>query len=88
MNINDLQQIRDFVLRALARYPRGVSAELLRTACSAAGMRLEQDGPDGLDAQLLYLEKSGLAQRLAKRHTSQLEMWGLTAAGDDYVRGM
>jgi hypothetical protein len=82
----ELQTVRDFILRAAKRFPRGVTAAMLRMACSGAGLELAENGEDSLDDHLLYLESGGFLKRLPKLHTPSLELWGVTRDGDDYLR--
>lgn len=86
---SDLETLatRDFILRALRRYPRGVPAATLHAALTMIGVELPPLGPDGLDAQLLYLLDKGLVKREAAAHTGSVELWRLAADGDDYLRG-
>lgn len=86
MSSSEIQAVRDLILRALRRYPRGVSAEVLQALLTSTGMAMPCRGEDSMDEQLLYLEEAGLARRLPKRHTASLELWRLTVDGDDYLR--
>jgi hypothetical protein len=86
MNPSDLQTTRDFLLRALARVPRGTSAEALALGCASAGLPVDRTGPNSLAAHLAYLEDKKLAARLPKAHTPSLEIWRITGDGDDYLR--
>lgn len=79
----DIQLVRDFVLRALRRYPRGADADLLRTACRAVGVEIEADGPDGIHAQIQYLADQGFIAPVPQPHTPSHKVWRITAAGDD-----
>ena len=82
----ELQTVRDFILRAAKRFPRGVTAAMLRMACSGAGLELAESGENSIDDYLLYLEDGGFVRRLPKAHTPSLELWGVTRDGDDYLR--
>lgn len=86
MTSSEIQSVRDLSLRAMKRYPRGVAAEVLHALLLSTGIELARRGEESLDDQLLYLEEAGLAKRLPKRHTASLELWRLTAQGDDYLR--
>ena len=87
MNATETKALRDFILRALRRYPRGVAADTLRAAVVMTGIELEACGPDGLEGQLAYLEDVGLVKRHLTQHTRSMPLWTLSAAGDDYLVG-
>ena len=76
---------RQFILRSLQRYPRGVSADMLRTLCRSAGIELPLMGEGSIDAHLLYLQSGGLITLRDHAHTAALELWVLTARGTDAV---
>ena len=82
----ELQTVRDFILRAAAKFPRGITSLTLGTAVAAAGFELDPRGQDSLEAQLRYLVGRGLLADQPKAHTASLELYVLTPAGDDYLR--
>lgn len=83
----DLKLSRDFLLRALSRYTRGMSEDMLATLCASAGMEFDAGGPDSLEAALRYLEDKGFIARVQAAHTPSHSQWRITSAGDDYLRG-
>ena len=87
MTAIEIKALRDFILRALRRYPRGVAAETLQAAIVMTGIELDAVGPDGLEGQLLYLEDAGLVKRHSAEHTKSVSLWTLSANGDDYLVG-
>lgn len=86
MTSADLKLSRDFLLRALARFPRGMSEESLSVVCNGAGMEFEAKGPDSMEAALIYLADKGFIARVQAAHTPSHSHWRITGAGDDYLR--
>ncbi|NJL18800.1 MAG: hypothetical protein HC901_00285 [Bdellovibrionaceae bacterium] len=86
MSDTELQTLRDFILRAASRFPRGITTTTLAISVAAAGFELPDSGPDALPAQLRYLAGKKLIEPATKAHTPSLETWLLTADGDDYLR--
>lgn len=86
MTAEELQTARDFILRAAARMPRGISKTTLDISLPAVGIELEKSGADSLDAQIGYLVGAGLLEEKKKQHTPSLALYVLTAVGDDYLR--
>ena len=82
----ELQSIRDFILCAAARFPRGITTFSLNVAVIAAGFELPARGADALEAQLKYLRGKNLLALKAKAHTASAELHELTPDGDDYLR--
>ena len=62
----ELQSIRDFILCAAARFPRGITTFSLNVAVIAAGFELPARGADALEAQLKYLRGKNLLALKAK----------------------
>jgi hypothetical protein len=83
---SQLAALRDDILEAARRLPRGITVPMLASVLLAMGHKLPEDGEDSLDAQLLYLEGKKLIEKVGKAHTPSLETWKLTADGDDYLR--
>jgi hypothetical protein len=86
MNDLELQSVRDFILCAVARFPRGATQFTIEVSVASAGFELEKTGPDSLAKQLDYLTGRKLLETPAKAHTPSLTMFKLTSDGDDYLR--
>jgi DNA-binding HxlR family transcriptional regulator len=82
----ELQTLRDSILEAAQKMPRGISTAMLARLLKAMTFDLPETGPDSLDAQLCYLKDKGLIKNPTKAHTPSAELWQLTAEGDDHLR--
>jgi hypothetical protein len=86
MNDLELQSVRDFILCAVAKFPRGATVFTIEVSVASAGFELDKRGANSLDAQLEYLVGAKLLECPDKTHTPSLRMFKLTSAGDDYLR--
>lgn len=82
----ELQAARDFILRAAAKFSRGLTRTYLEISIASVGIELDPTGVNSLDAQIHYLINAGLLASKSKAHTPSMELYVLTTAGDDYLR--
>lgn len=86
MESYELDGLRDAILQALHRMPRGMSVTMLQHIIKAMTFDVPEKGSDSLLAQLFYLEGKGLIKKADKQHTPSNVIWQLTAEGDDHLR--
>ncbi|HMP83911.1 MAG TPA: hypothetical protein PKA41_14525 [Verrucomicrobiota bacterium] len=86
MSDEQLQVTRDFILRAAARFPRGITRTTLDISAASAGLTTDKDGANSMQSHIEYLIGAGLLARKPKAHTASLELYAVTPAGDDYLR--
>jgi hypothetical protein len=86
MSDTELQALRDYILCATARFPKGITTRVLEISVASAGFELDAKGPNAMPAQLKYLREKNLLQQVKKSHTPSEEMHELTSDGDDYLR--